>query len=624
MDRGKQRADSPPPPRPAYSGGLEAYLNFNALSVGGGEGSSASARQMELQQRYAMPNSPLVMPLPPPSQPQDGGGVVGRRRRTPHPLLLQVQRELLRGMQQAQQNYCVGEGSSSSGAHFWPTGNGGVSPTAAAHAPTGDYGLPPAADPVMPFGGISSEYVSRFGMGYANPFDAAAASAAATAPAMPRPPVAPRSGTLRASASQYQPIGAASRSSTGRYNPLGSSSSNHPRFSEQVYHENRNVVDALRANEAGISWRCTPRIKEGRSPEEIRSEMLRGPMPLALVFFQSSAAHVIRLLEEGAEKGVDLYRLSALAAIKTQVHRVMEDKEGSQVFIALMNACAERKDEIHAIVAAATGPPVVGNVNVNGVPKTSHLLHLTRQEYGESSLKALITAAAPFSDMCKLLVDCFMCESVMDHPRGDRILRCCFELMSYGDTKIMIQFACYHSSKLLHSSPGSRCISECFESARGEELEQLEHIVLVNAATIARGNYSNYFIQRVLVKGSEGLKHKLVSALMTDVASLSRQQFGSYVVEACFLTTGSVELLHLVLSTFLKLPDDQLADVVQCGYGNYVIQKLVDASKEPFRNETMMLARRIQRLPEEVLDRMSAKQVLKFLRRLFPSRNRLH
>ncbi|KAF0911174.1 hypothetical protein E2562_007952 [Oryza meyeriana var. granulata] len=612
MDRGKQSAASPPPPRPAYPADIEAYLDFSALSLGAAS-SSSSSRQVQLQERYATPTSPLMLPT------SSQGGGVGQGG--VHPLMQQFQMAHMRGTQQPS-TYCVGEGSSGGG-YFWPVGNGGFSPAAAAHGPSSDYAMPLAADRVMPLAadrviplaadGSSSDYVSRFGNCYANPFATAA----------PRPPAAPRPCTLRASASQYQPIGAVrsavvapspsmASSSTRRYHP--SASNYHPRAAipEQQYLERRDLVNALRASPGDPSWRGGPRINEGRTPDEIRSEMLRGPMPLALVFFPESAAHVIRLLDEG----VDQYRLSALATIKSNVHRVMDDKEGCQVFNALMRACAEREDEILAIIDAATALPVDGNGN--GKPRTTQLLRVTRQDYGEASLRALIFAAAPFPDLCKLLTDCLVCESVMDHPKGDRLLRYCFMAMNYEDSKILIKFACYHANKMLISSPGSRCLAECFVNARDEELENLHHLILENATMIAKGHYSNYFMQKVLEHGGEGLKRDLVAILMADVVSLSRQQYGSYVVEACFLSTKSLGLLHLVLSTFVELPDEQLAEVVQCGYGNYVIQKLVDAGKDPFPQETILLARRIERLPEKVLDRMSAKQVMKVVRRLFP------
>uniref|UniRef100_A0A0E0NQW8 PUM-HD domain-containing protein n=1 Tax=Oryza rufipogon TaxID=4529 RepID=A0A0E0NQW8_ORYRU len=641
MDRGKQPAASPPPlqqQRTAYPASFEAY--FSAMGLGGASSSGQepqTPRQAQLQQRYATPNSPLMLPQPPPSQGGGGGGQGGV-----HPLMQQHQMmlaqmratQLQQQQQQQTSSYCVGEQGSSTNGYFWPVGHGGVSPAeAAAHAQgSSDYAMLLAADRPMPLAadrilpsaadGSSSDYLSRFANGYAN-------NAAAAAPAAPRPPVAPRPCTLRANASQYQPIGASSRSAVAspspprtRRHPYPHPANNYnPSAAIADYQERLVVMNALRANPKDPLWRGVSRISQGRTPEEIRSDMLRGPMPLQLVFFQESAAHVIRLLDEGAETGVDQYRLSALAAIKSDVHRVMEDREGCQVFMALVRASAEQEDEIHAIIAAAaaaSAPPVDGN----GKHKTTQLLRVTGQDYGEASLRSLILAAARYPDLCKLLTDCLVCERVMDHAKGDRLLHDCFRAMNYEDSKILIKFACYHANKMLLASSGSRCLVECFMNARGEELEHLEQLILANATMIAKGHYSNYFMQKVLEHGSEALKRELVALLMADVVSLSRQQFGSYVVEACFLK-GSSDLKRIVISTFVSLTNDQLADVVQCGYGNYVIQKLVEACKDDYPEETILLARRIERLPGEVLDRMSAKQVMKVVRRLFP-RHRIY
>lgn len=393
MDRGKQPAASP-----AYPASFEAY--FSAMGLGGASSwgqEPQTPRQAQLQQRYATPNSPLMLPQPPPSHGGGGGGQGGV-----HPLMQQHQMMLAQmratQLQQQQQtsSYCVGEEGSSTNGYFWPVGNGGVSPAeAAAHAQgSSDYAMLLAADRPMPLAadrilpsaadGSSTDYLSRFANGYANnPF------ASAAAPAAPRRPEAPRSCTLRANASQYQPIGASSRSAVAspspprtRRHPYPHPANNYnPSAAIADYQERLVVMHALRANPEDPLWRGVSRISQGRTPEEIRSDMLRGPMPLQLVFFQESAAHVIRLLDEGAETGVDQYRLSALAAIKSDVHRVMEDREGCQVFMALVRACAEQEDEIHAIIAAAaaaSAPPVDGN----GKHKTTQLLHVTRQDYG--------------------------------------------------------------------------------------------------------------------------------------------------------------------------------------------------------------------------------------------------
>lgn len=198
MDRGKQPAASPPPlqqQRTAYPASFEAY--FSAMGLGGASSSGQepqTPRQAQLQQRYATPNSPLMLPQPPPSQGGGGGGQGGV-----HPLMQQHQMMLAQmratQLQQQQQtsSYCVGEQGSSTNGYFWPVGHGGVSPAeAAAHAQgSSDYAMLLAADRPMPLAadrilpsaadGSSSDYLSRFANGYAN-------NAAAAAPAAPRRP----------------------------------------------------------------------------------------------------------------------------------------------------------------------------------------------------------------------------------------------------------------------------------------------------------------------------------------------------------------------------------------------------------------------------------------------------
>jgi hypothetical protein len=44
-----------------------------------------------------------------------------------------------------------------------------------------------------------------------------------------------------------------------------------------------------------------------------------------------------------------------------------------------------------------------------------------------------MTAAAPYADLCAMLVDRLLREGVLEHDRGDRVLHHCFATMRYED-----------------------------------------------------------------------------------------------------------------------------------------------------------------------------------------------
>ena len=171
--------------------------------------------------------------------------------------------------------------------------------------------------------------------------------------------------TLSASASQYQPQAVATSS---QYQQPGVDAPDHGFYKR------------LRAIEAAQAQAVPPvRERRCRTLEETRSALLSGaPMELQLVTFPDSAAHVVHLLlgeeeEEGAE-GYDCERIlqSVLAGVTRRVHDFIDHKEGHEVLVALLRACAGRHAEVDAIVQAALAPSPNGR---------NSLLRSTKHDY---------------------------------------------------------------------------------------------------------------------------------------------------------------------------------------------------------------------------------------------------
>ena len=148
-----------------------------------------------------------------------------------------------------------------------------------------------------------------------------------------------------------------------------------------------------------------------------------------------------------------------------------------------------------------------------------------------------------------------------------------------GFCQVIIQFATVIVDELLFSSFGSRCLAECLVYARNGELRALEDIILNRTAEIAMGQYSNYFLQRAIECGSQLLQVAIADRVAADVASLSLDRFGSYVVEASFLLPRTPVPLQRLLAAFVSLRGNELADLVRGSYSNYVVSKLLDAAK---------------------------------------------
>ncbi|KAL6649380.1 hypothetical protein ACP70R_013604 [Stipagrostis hirtigluma subsp. patula] len=535
-------------------------------------------------------STPVAQPLPHPLQPPPRALVPTA---APDRRMLQQQLQVAPPYWPQPQPQSYGGGESSTGARF-------VSPVGA-HIYASLRG---ACNP-------SSIFASVYG----------AHSPRSNAPAAPFPPVVPKPSKLRASAKEYLP----------QSHPSAAQSSSTPSFSaspclpqpgaaavSDVRYENASLapyasalLSAQRASQADYrSWSHAPAIGRVPTPDAgfvspvgaTRLHPTAMKLPPGTVAEKSEQA--IRLLAEGGDE----VRLHVLAAVKRDVHRVMGSREAHIVFLKLLRACEWRFDELQGIVEAAC--------NGKGL-----LMHVAQQDHGETVLKELIRVVAPYPLLCAALIGCLMREGLMEHHKGAEVLRHCFTAMDYKDCSIIIRFAILACNDMLSSASGCRCMVECFKYARNGELRALEEIILSQTSLIAKGAYSNYVLQQVLEYGSEQLKELIVRCVAEDIVGLSLNQSGSFVVEACFLRTGSLPMLQRVLAAFLRLPDDQLAELVKGGYSNYVVHKLLTAAKDDFPNQTLALARRIEKLPAAIRREIHAKRVMNVVEMLLTKKS---
>ncbi|KAL6645012.1 hypothetical protein ACP70R_016620 [Stipagrostis hirtigluma subsp. patula] len=386
---------------------------------------------------------------------------------------------------------------------------------------------------------------------------------------------------------------------------------------------------------------------------EIRNRLLMAPMELVFAMVPRWSSHVVDLLQEGGQE----VRLSVLAGVKRNVHKIMVSCEGQAVFIQLLRSCEGLPHELQGIVLAAC--------NGNGF-----LMRIARNDSGFTSLKELISAVAPHPQLCEALINCLLREGLM---RNDsvRILEHCFTTLPYNDCSwvphgavflykgqgtlkegddlrqtscpsspillpqkpwdgyppsprrqeqkekqeqrkeqeiaghqhkgnhgmIMIRFAINTIDNMLSSTFGSICLAECFKNARNSELRALEEFILSSIHRLAKGKYSSYFLQKVLQHGSELLRERIAEGLMEDIVGLMVDRCGRFVVETCFIRTGSLPLLQRALHTLQGLPDDRLAELVKKdGRYNDVTDQLLETGREHFPEQALALERRIEKL----------------------------
>ncbi|KAF8776166.1 hypothetical protein HU200_003857 [Digitaria exilis] len=377
-------------------------------------------------------------------------------------------------------------------------------------------------------------------------------------------------------------------------------------FQSTIHAANPNQMGMGYYNQSWLPHIMPQQVRYYRTLEQVRSRLRRRPLEMDLLAFPQTVAHVVHLLDEGDDEQV---RRSVLAGVRRDVRGVMESADGHAVLVALVRACAGRRDELHDIVKSLYN----GNC------------FLTKYNHGLANLlKELVTALTPYPQLLVQFICWLLRERLMEQYKSAELLQCCFKTMSYEDSKVIIQFATMIIDELLFSSFGSRCLAECLLCARNVELYALERIILDRTIEIAMGQYSNYFLQRAIECGSEHLQVAIAERVAADVVNLSTHRFGSYVVEACFLLARTAVPLQRLLAAFLCLRGDELAELVRGSYSNYVVSKMLDAGKNHFPKETRALARLIDKLPASVHREMHARGVMMVVNKLIHKHHRVH
>ncbi|KAF7041386.1 hypothetical protein CFC21_051191 [Triticum aestivum] len=362
----------------------------------------------------------------------------------------------------------------------------------------------------------------------------------------------------------------------------------------------RHAGEETRSSHSGAP---EPPIHQDSRLEKIRLESLRSPMTLEQLLM-SCSAFVVQLLEQGDKE----IRHRVLGWFVHRAHEIMGNRQGHAVFATLLRICRWRYEELRSIVEAAVTPSLV-----------------SRSNDGVTSLKMLIAEVARHWDLSERLVGSFVNERVMDEAGGDELIAHCFTTMPYEVTKALIRHALDTINDKLESEYGSRCLAVCFRNARADELKDFEKVICEGAIDMAKGQYSNYFMQGVLEHGDIGVQYAVVDQLMTEVASLSCHHYGHYVLQSCILKTGDYrgELLRRLIQELERLGDTQLAGLVKNRFGSRLLSRLLDTAETPrFRKERWgwELAQRIRRAsaahvgPD--LEKTNAKRVMKSVDRM--------
>lgn len=96
-------------------------------------------------------------------------------------------------------------------------------------------------------------------------------------------------------------------------------------------------------------------------------------------------------------------------------------------------------------------------------------------------------------------------------------------------------------------------------------------------------SYGNYVVQHVIEHGLDEDRGKMITLIKNQFLMFSKHKFASNVVERCLMCGTDAERRELVLTVITKNErgENNLLSLLKDGYGNYVIQKMLETLSRP-------------------------------------------
>ncbi|KAH7058898.1 armadillo-type protein [Macrophomina phaseolina] len=207
-----------------------------------------------------------------------------------------------------------------------------------------------------------------------------------------------------------------------------------------------------------------------------------------------------------------------------------------------------------------------------------HVLTLSLQMYGcrvvQKALEHVLVDQQ--ADMVKELENNVL-RCVKDQ-NGNHVIQKAIERVPAQHIQFIIDAFIGHVSSLSVHGYGCRVIQRmlehCEEPARRAILSELHAC----APTLIPDQYGNYVTQHIIEHGAPDDRAAIIEIVKTQLLAFAKHKFASNVVEKCLVFGSDDERREIMLKICEKTErgESTLVMLIKDGYGNYVIQKLLD------------------------------------------------
>jgi mRNA-binding protein PUF3 len=168
---------------------------------------------------------------------------------------------------------------------------------------------------------------------------------------------------------------------------------------------------------------------------------------------------------------------------------------------------------------------------------------------------------------------------------GNHVIQKVIERVPWEYMQTIVEAFRGHVGGLSVNSYGCRVIQRLLEKVPEPHRRFILEELHAEGPKLITDSYGNYVVQHVIEHGLPEDRAKIVSLIKAQYLMFSKHKFASNVVERC-LTCGNDEQRRELVDAFIAKDnrgENNLLNLLRDGYGNYVIQKLLETlSKDDY------------------------------------------
>lgn len=209
---------------------------------------------------------------------------------------------------------------------------------------------------------------------------------------------------------------------------------------------------------------------------------------------------------------------------------------------------------------------------------------LCTSQYGTRVLQNLIEIVSKHEHLQIILLNIMKPMNILNiiqDPHGNHIIQKYLQIIPNENFKDFIYIIIKNNFlNICNSKYGVCVVQKCLISNNKNKYKSsIEKLILDNLDKIINDQYGSYLIQFILTSDKVDLSsyHKLFDYIKANIEQICVKKYSANVIEKCF--ESNKEPIKTILGEFLVQNNMTIINLLLDKYGNYIIQKALDAAK---------------------------------------------